>query len=105
MTAAPARFDVVIVGCGIAGLSAAASALQAGASVAVIERAPKEERGGNTRWTEALLRMKSEREVSDDFEAHFARNAGHYLDPELRRRATGTTSRPSSRHSASPIRK
>jgi tricarballylate dehydrogenase len=83
MTAAPARFDVVIVGCGIAGLSAAASALQAGASVAVIERAPKEERGGNTRWTEALLRMKSEREVSDDFEAHFARNAGHYLDPEL----------------------
>ena len=27
--------------------------------------------------------MKSEREVSDDFEAHFARNAGHYLDPEL----------------------
>jgi tricarballylate dehydrogenase len=76
-------FDVVVVGCGIAGLSAAASARQAGARVAIVERAPREERGGNTRWTEALLRMKSEAEVSDDFEAHFARNAGHYLDPEL----------------------
>ena len=76
-------FDVIVVGCGIAGLSAAASARQAGARVAILERAPREERGGNTRWTEALLRMKSEREVSDDFEAHFARNAGHYLDPEL----------------------
>jgi tricarballylate dehydrogenase len=83
MSAEAQRFDIVVVGCGIAGLSAAASALQAGKRVAIIERAPKEERGGNTRWTEALLRMKSEAEVSDDFEAHFARNAGHYLDPEL----------------------
>lgn len=83
MSAEATRFDVIVVGCGIAGLSAAATALQAGARVAILERAPKEERGGNTRWTEALLRMKSEREVSDDFEAHFARNAGHYLDPEL----------------------
>ena len=76
-------FDIIVVGCGIAGLSAAATALQAGARVAILERAPKEERGGNTRWTEALLRMKSDSEVSDDFEAHFARNAGHYLDPAL----------------------
>jgi tricarballylate dehydrogenase len=76
-------FDVIVVGCGIAGLSAAATALQAGARVAIIERSVKDERGGQTRWTEALLRMKSESEVSDDFEAHFARNAGHYLDPEL----------------------
>jgi tricarballylate dehydrogenase len=76
-------FDIVIVGCGIAGLSAGATALQAGARVAILERSIKEERGGNTRWTEAMLRMKSERDVSDDFAAHFAKNAGHYLDPEL----------------------
>jgi tricarballylate dehydrogenase len=76
-------FDVVVVGCGIAGLSAAAAALQGGARVAILERSTKDERGGNTRWTEALLRMKSESEVSDDFEAHFSTNAGHYLDPEL----------------------
>ena len=33
--------DVVAVGCGIAGLSAAVSAQQAGAKVALLERAPK----------------------------------------------------------------
>lgn len=76
-------FDVIVVGTGIAGLAATAAALQAGARVAVLERSSREERGGNTRWTEALLRMKSETEVSDDFEEHFARNAGHHLDPEL----------------------
>jgi tricarballylate dehydrogenase len=83
VTSGATNFDVVVVGCGIAGLSAAATALQSGARVAIVERSVKDERGGQTRWTEALLRMKSESEVSDDFEAHFARNAGHYLDPEL----------------------
>ena len=75
--------DVLVVGCGMAGLSAAVSALQAGAQVTILERSPKEDCGGNTRWTEALLRMKSEAEVSDDFEAHFMANAGHHLDPSL----------------------
>lgn len=82
-------FDVVVVGCGIAGLSAGVAALQSGARVAVLERAPREERGGNTRWTEALLRMKSEFEVSDDFEDHLMANAGHYLDPALIGQASG----------------
>lgn len=83
------EYDVVVVGCGIAGLSAAVTAMQAGARVAILERAPLEDRGGNTRWTEAMMRMKSEAEVADDFEAHFAENAGHYLDPELVSEAAG----------------
>jgi tricarballylate dehydrogenase len=76
-------FDVVVVGCGIAGLSAAVSASQKGARVALLERASREERGGNTRYTEAFLRMKSADEVADDFESHFADNAGGWLDPAL----------------------
>jgi tricarballylate dehydrogenase len=81
--------DVIIVGGGIAGLSAAATAAQAGARVILLERAPREDRGGNTRWTEAFMRMKSETEVADDFEAHFMANAGHHLDPSLVQETAG----------------
>lgn len=84
------EFDVVVVGCGIAGLSAAVSAMQSGAKVAILERSDKSDRGGQTRWTEAMMRMKSEHEVSDDFEKHFAENSGHYLDPELISEAAGS---------------
>jgi tricarballylate dehydrogenase len=75
--------DLVVVGCGIAGLSAAVSALQGGLSVTIIERAPESDFGGNTRWTEAYCRMKNEREISDDFEEHFAANAGWHVDPNV----------------------
>jgi len=75
--------DLLIVGCGIAGTSAAVSALQAGLSVTLLERAPEEDFGGNSRWTEAYLRMKNDAEVSDDFEERFAQNAGLNLDPNL----------------------
>ena len=84
------EFDVVVVGCGIAGLSAAVAAMQAGAKVAILERSDRSDRGGQTRWTEAMMRMKSEHEVSDDFEKHFAENSGHYLDPELINEAAGS---------------
>ncbi len=75
--------DLVVVGCGIAGLAAAVAAQQGGATVTVLERAPQDERGGNTRYTGAWLRMKSVDEVADDFTEHFALNAGGYLDPSL----------------------
>ncbi|MEW6645004.1 MAG: FAD-dependent oxidoreductase [Pseudomonadota bacterium] len=75
--------DLVVVGCGIAGLSAAVSALQGGLSVTLLERAPEADFGGNTRWTEAYCRMKNEREISDDFEEHFAANAGWHVDPNV----------------------
>jgi tricarballylate dehydrogenase len=77
------RYDVVVVGCGIAGLSAALSARECGAHVAVLERAPEAERGGNTRYSGAILRMASETEVAPDFEEHFARQAGYHLVPEM----------------------
>lgn len=72
--------DLVIVGCGVAGLSAAVTALEAGLSVLNLERAPEHHFGGNSRWTEAYMRMKNDSEVSDDFEDHFAHNAGWHID-------------------------
>lgn len=77
------RYDVVVAGCGVAGLSAAVAAAQAGARVAVLERSPVEDRGGQSRWTEAYLRMKSHEAVSDDFEMHLAENGSGRIDPEL----------------------
>jgi tricarballylate dehydrogenase len=35
--------------------------------IAVLERAPKVERGGNTRWTGAYLRLKDTSTVADRF--------------------------------------
>ncbi len=45
------RFDVLVIGGGNAALCAAISAQRAGASVLVLEGAPKFYRGGNTRHT------------------------------------------------------
>lgn len=77
------EFDVVVAGCGVAGLSAAVAVAQAGGRVVVLERATREERGGQSRYTEAYLRMKSHTEVSDDFETHLAENGAGSVDPEL----------------------
>ena len=81
------EFDVVVVGCGIAGLSAAITAQRNGARVAILERAPFEERGGNTRYTESFWRMKNADQVADDFEDRFAANAGGWPDPGILRDA------------------
>jgi tricarballylate dehydrogenase len=83
------RFDLVVAGCGVAGLSAAVSAAENGARVAVLERSTREERGGQSRYTEAYLRMKSDSEVTDDFETHLAENGSGYIDPELVEEAAG----------------
>ena len=77
------KFDVVVAGCGVAGLSAAVTAAERGLSVAVLERASRDDRGGQSRYTEAYLRMKAMDEVTDDFETYLASNIGLYVDPDL----------------------
>ena len=86
------QFDVIVAGCGVAGLSAAVSAAESGARVAVLERATRAERGGQSRYTEAYLRMKSHSEVTDDFELHLARNGSGYVDPDLVQESAGPRS-------------
>ncbi len=50
-------FDVVVVGGGNAAFCAALSAQEQGARVVVLERAPEDESGGNTRFTAGAIRF------------------------------------------------
>ena len=51
-------FDVIVVGAGNAALAASVSAKENGAErVLVLEKAPREMRGGNTHWSGGVLRF------------------------------------------------
>ncbi|TFH50122.1 MAG: FAD-binding protein, partial [Lysobacterales bacterium] len=51
-------FDVIVVGAGNAALAASVSAVEHGARrVVVLEKAPRDMRGGNTHWSGGLLRI------------------------------------------------
>jgi tricarballylate dehydrogenase len=50
------EYDVIVVGSGNAGLSAALSAKEAGASVCILEKAPRSWAGGNTYFTAGAFR-------------------------------------------------
>ena len=76
----PSRLDcdVLVAGSGISGLSAAIAAREAGAEVILIEKAPIEDRGGNTKFADAQVRYPhpadeyhprdySEEDYRDDF--------------------------------------
>jgi tricarballylate dehydrogenase len=64
-----AAFDLVVIGMGAAGLSAAVSYADATAAgrVAVLERAPREERGGATRYTSSWFRVTEDRRLDPNF--------------------------------------
>jgi tricarballylate dehydrogenase len=54
--ALPPSVDVVVVGAGNAAFCAALAAAEQGISVLVLERAPEEEAGGNSRFTAGAFR-------------------------------------------------
>lgn len=84
-----ARYDIVVVGHGAAGLSAALAAAEAAprASIAVLERTPEPLSGGNTRWSPANMRLRSVDEVSPGFEADMLDATGGREAPYYRRLA------------------
>jgi tricarballylate dehydrogenase len=68
------RADVIVVGFGAAGLAATLAAVEAviaaeqrDARIVVLERATRDDRGGNTRWSTATFRMKDPKTLNDDF--------------------------------------
>jgi tricarballylate dehydrogenase len=85
--------DVAVLGGGNAGLCAALTARQSGASVIVIECAPKEFRGGNSRHTRNLRSMHNrptdllvDAYTDDEFLTDLMRVTGGRLDEALARR-------------------
>lgn len=48
------QYDIVVVGCGMAGLSAGVRAAELDHEVAILEKSPKESRGGQTRFSESF---------------------------------------------------
>lgn len=51
------EYDVVVVGHGISGLSAALSAHESGAETVILEKSPREKRGGHSRYAGGLFRF------------------------------------------------
>jgi tricarballylate dehydrogenase len=54
---AAGEYDVIVVGAGNAAFCAAMTARETGATVLVLERAPEEENGGNSRFTAGAIRF------------------------------------------------
>ncbi len=82
--------DVLVVGSGIAGLSAAISAREHGAEVILIEKAPIEDRGGNTKFADAQIRyphapdeFHSRDYTEDDYRNDFMYISQGRANPEL----------------------
>ncbi len=77
---------IVVVGQGAAGLAAALSAADAARaanarlSVTIIDKAPEDEAGGNTRWSPANMRMASPENVEPGFVLDMLKATGHKGD-------------------------
>ncbi|MFB6170073.1 MAG: FAD-dependent tricarballylate dehydrogenase TcuA [Haloarculaceae archaeon] len=87
------EYDVVVVGCGMAGLAAGLRTAELDHSVAVLEKAPEENRGGHTQFSESFriptadIDMDVEFNVEDysasDFYADIQKLTHAEADPDL----------------------
>lgn len=94
------KYDVVVVGCGIAGLSAGIAAAENGASPVVLEKAPKKLRGGQTQYTESFRIPTADIDLdldfhvpdysANDFYQDIMRITDGHADPDLARTLTNS---------------
>jgi len=79
-------YDLVVIGCGVAGTSAALAAAERAKAegenlrIAILERADFENRGGNSRWTAAYMRMENIDEPADRFVEDMMGFSNNYSD-------------------------
>lgn len=84
MSASADSYDFIVVGCGAAGLSAAVNYVETAKlqgrtpRVAVLESAPKEQRGGATRWTTARFRAREDFSLDPHFVGKVAKVSKDY---------------------------
>ena len=92
------EYDLVVVGCGIAGLSAAIAAAEGDVPVVVLEKAPEDRRGGQTQYSESFrlptadIDLDLDFHVPDyaagDFYRDIMRITDGHADPDLASRMT-----------------
>ncbi|MFB6159793.1 MAG: FAD-dependent tricarballylate dehydrogenase TcuA [Haloferacaceae archaeon] len=72
--------DIVVVGCGIAGLAAGLRATEQGHSVAILEKAPKKRRGGHTQFTESFRIPAADLDIDAEFNVEDYSTSDFYSD-------------------------
>jgi tricarballylate dehydrogenase len=73
-------YDIVIIGCGMAGLAAGLRAAELGQHVALLEKSPKQHRGGHTRFTESFRIPTGEIDSDAEFNVEDYSTSDFYSD-------------------------
>ena len=77
------RFDAIVIGTGLAGLSAALRAKEAGGNIVVIDKAPETSMGGNSRFSGGALRTPSDTVSAADLIKEAMDMSGGRANPRL----------------------
>jgi tricarballylate dehydrogenase len=74
------EYDIIVIGCGMAGLAAGLRAAETGCSVGLLEKAPERHRGGHTRFTESFRIPTADVDVDARFNVEDYSTADFYSD-------------------------